>query len=329
MALDPDIAGFLDLVDLGRLSGKQRAIHEMSVAEARHAFAESAVLLGGAGRPLPRIEDFAVLARDGAVVPVRLYAGCDPAPEQRQPVVLFFHGGGYVVGDLGTHDVLCRDLAYGSGWAVLAVHYRLAPEHKFPTALHDALDVAGWLAQAGAARGLDAGRLVLAGDSVGGSLAAVMAILAVREKAAMPLSPLLQVLIYPVTDAAGTHPSRSRLATGHLLEDASLEWFYHHYQLDPTDRGDWRFSPLHAPDLAGVSPALLLLAEYDPLVDEGLAYAERLRAAGVHVEVDVRPGMTHDYLRMDSVIAEAWAGRQYIARHLANLLHDVEQPDGK
>jgi len=156
----------------------------------------------------------------------------------------------------------------------------------------------------------------------------VLAILAVLDKTAMPLSPLLQVLIYPVTDAASTYPSRARLATGHLLEDASLEWFCHHYEVGPADRHDWHFSPLHAPDLAGVSPALLLLAEYDPLVDEGLAYAERLHVAGVDVEVDVRPGMTHDYLRMDSITAEAAAARERIARRLVHLAlaHGADRP---
>lgn len=162
--------------------------------------------------------------------------------------------------------------------------------------------------------------MALAGDSVGASLAAVMAIMAVHDTAAMTLRPLLQALIYPVTDAAGAYPSRDRLATGHLLENATLDWFYRSYQNAPADRGDWRFSPMHAPELGGVAPALFILAEYDPLIDEGLAYAQRLREAGVDVEVDVRPGMIHDYLRMDHVAAEtSAAGREHIARRLADL----------
>ena len=258
-------------------------------------------------------------ARDGAAVPVRLYAASPPSPAAPLPVLLFFHGGGYVVGNLDTHDGLCRDLAHRSGWTVLSVGYRLAPEHRFPTALNDAQDAAAWLAAQGAAHGLDASRLVLAGDSVGGSLATVLAILSAREPARMRLRPLLQLLIYPVTDAAGDHASRGRFAEGYLLEAASLEWFWRLYETDPADRRDWRFSPLHAPDLAGVAPALLLLAEYDPLLDEGLAYGRRLQAAGVPVEVDVRPGMTHDFLRMASVTAEAARTRELLAQRLRRL----------
>jgi acetyl esterase len=319
MPLDPDIETFLELVALGRIAGRQLPMHAMSVAQARAAFAQSAAVFeGGLGRPV-WTRDRLVPARDGAAVPVRLYAAGPPSPAAPLPLMLFFHGGGYVVGDLDSHDGLCRDLAHRSGWAVLSVGYRLAPEHRFPTALHDAQDATAWLAAEGAGHGLDVRRLVVAGDSVGGTLATVLAILAAREPARTRLTPLLQLLIYPVTDAAGDHASRQRFAEGHLLEAATLAWFWRHYETDPADRRDWRFSPLHAPDLAGVAPALLLLAEYDPLLDEGLAYGRRLQAAGVTVEVDVRPGMTHDFLRMESVTAEAARTRELLAQRLCRL----------
>lgn len=319
MALDPDIASFLDLVALGRLRGKQRPMHEMSVAEARAVFEQSSLILeGDEGRPVWS-EEVLAPARDGTALPVRLHAARPPSPADPSPVLLFLHGGGYVVGSLDSHDAICRDLAHRSGWAVLSVGYRRAPEHKFPTALHDALDAVAWLAAHGAARGLDRQRLVLAGDSVGGSLAAILAVLAAREPARMPLVPRLQILIYPVTDAAGDYPSRLEHGCGRILEAASLEWFYRHYQTTPADRRDWRFSPLLAPDLRGVAPALLLLAAYDPLLDEGLAYGERLRAAGVPVEIEVRPGMVHDFLRMPGVTAEAGRLRELIARRLDEL----------
>lgn len=319
MPLDPDIESFLDLVALGHLSGKQRPMHEMSVTEARAMFEQSSLILEGDSYRPVWTENVLVPAEDGTALPVRLYAKHPPSPENPWPLLLFLHGGGYVVGSLDSHDALCRDLAYRSGWAVLAVGYRLAPEHKFPTALHDALTAVAWLAAEGAAYGLDRQRLVLAGDSVGGSLATILALLAAREPARMPLAPLLQILIYPVTDAAGDYPSRLEHGSGRLLETASLEWFYHHYETTPADRYDWRFSPLRAPDLCGVAPALLLLAAHDPLLDEGLAYSQRLRSAGVPVEVEVRPGMVHDFLRMPGVTDEAARVRELIARRLDKL----------
>lgn len=318
MPLDPDIADFLDLVELGRLSGKLRPVHEMPVDEARAAYARAAESFEGSSVTQVRVRELRLPARDGADIAARLYAP-EEHPTGPLPVLLFLHGGGYVLGDLDSHDGICRDLAHRSSWAVLAPAYRLAPAHRFPTALHDCLDAVHWLATDGPAQGLDTRRLVVAGDSVGGSMAAVLAILAVREPARMPLAPMRQILIYPVTDAAGSHPSQQRFASGHLLELAALDWFYGHYQSRPSDRQDWRFSPLHAPDLSGVAPAFILLAELDPLLDEGLAYARKLGESGVPVEVTVRPGMIHDFLRMPAVTAEAQHSRQQIADLLRKM----------
>lgn len=325
MPLDPDIAEFLELIELGRLSGKQRPLHEMSVAEARAAFARTAAIFEGeGGEPLP-VHELRLPTRDGTEIAARLYAPHQPTTARPLPVLLFLHGGGYVLGDLDSHDGLCRDLARRSGWGVLSPDYRLAPEHKFPTALHDALDAVHWLAAEGPARGLDPHRFAVAGDSVGGSLAAVLAILAAREPGTMPLVPLRQILIYPVTDAAAAHASQERFATGHLLESAALDWFYGHYQNDPADRFDWRFSPLRTADLSGVAPACLVLADHDPLLDEGLAYGRRLEESHVPVDIVVQPGMIHDFLRMPAITTGATRARQQIVDVLSTLQKGFER----
>lgn len=316
MPLDPDLADFLELIELGRRGGKQRPVHELSVAEARAAFARAAAIFEADVGSRGTTEELRFSTRDGADIAARLYRPTAPA-DGPLPILLFLHGGGYVLGDLDSYDALCRDLAYRSGWAVLSPDYRLAPEHKFPTALHDSLDAVLWLATEGPAWGLDIHRFAVAGDSVGGSMAAVLTILAAREQESMPLAPLRQILIYPVTDAATLYPSHQRLGVGYLLETASLDWFYGHYQNDPAERCDWRFSPLRAPDLTGLAPALIVVAEFDPLLDEGLMYACRLQESEVPVEIEVRSGMIHDFIRMRALTPEAVRSRERISNFLA------------
>lgn len=312
MPLDPELADFLELIELGRLGGKQRPIHELSVAEARAAFARTTAIFEGGPEPVAATQELRLPTRDGADIAARLYRPKALA-DSPLPVLLFLHGGGYVLGDLDSHDGVCRDLAHRSGWAVLSPDYRLAPEHKFPTALSDSLDAVQWLATQGAAHGLDIHCFSVAGDSVGGSMAAVLAILAAHEPEKMPLALLQQILIYPVTDAAVRYPSHQRFGIGHLLETASLDWFYGHYQSDMAERYDWRFSPLRAPDLTALAPAFIILAEFDPLLDEGLAYARRLQESAVPVEVEVRGGMIHDFLRMRALTPEAIRSREKVA----------------
>lgn len=325
MPLDPDLADFLELVELGRVSGKQRPLHELSVTAARESFARATPIFEGGCEVLAATLELKIPTRDGTEIAARLYRPQAP-PAGPLPILLFLHGGGYVLGDLDSHDGLCRDLAHRSGWAILSPAYRLAPEHRFPTALHDSLDAVRWLALAGPAHALDIQRFAVAGDSVGGSMAAVLAILAVHEPKRMPLAPSRQILAYPVTDAAVRYPSHQRLAVGYLLETAALDWFYGHYQKTPAERYDWRFSPLWAPDLTGLAPALILLAEFDPLLDEGLAYARRLQESAVPVEVEVRPGMIHDYLRMRALTPEASRARQRIADVLVETRTEPGSP---
>ncbi len=320
MALHPDIEAFLELVELGRLTGKHLPMHELSPPAARIQFEQSSAGLDDEPVELPAIEELTLPTRDGAGIPARLYR---PSPiEISLPVVLYFHGGGYVVGSLDSHDRLCRDVAARSGCAVMSVGYRLAPEHRFPTAVDDAVDATHWLLDEGQGRGLDTDRVVFAGDSVGGSLATVLAIAAAADPDTVPIRPRLQVLVYPVVDATRSYPSRERHASGLLLETPTLEWFFDHYQRTAGDRGDWRFSPLHAAVPADTAPALLVLAEYDPLVDEGLAYAEHLKASGIAVETALYSGMTHDFLRMASLVEEAGEARGQIGDRIRRSVSD-------
>ena len=221
----------------------------------------------------------------------------DAAP---RGTLLYLHGGGFTIGGLETHDSLCRQLALHSGAAVLALDYRLAPEHRFPVAVDDSWAALRWLFERGRTAGLDTGRVAVGGDSAGGTLAAVAAIRA--RDVGLPLR--AQLLITPGTAATTDAPSYRRYGSGFLLDATTIEWFFAHY-IDRADRHDWRFAPLEADDLDGVAPACLVLAECDPLVDEGLAYADRLRLAGVAVELELARGVTHDFIKMGRTLDEA------------------------
>ncbi|WP_431262124.1 alpha/beta hydrolase [Roseateles chitinivorans] len=308
MPLHPDLEAFLELVNDATADGP--ALHEMTPAQARAAYDRSTLALDEPGADLPT-EALALPARDGHVLPARLYRG---GTEPRPPVLLFFHGGGYVLGGLESHDSLCRDLAARAACAVLAVDYRRAPEHRFPTAFHDAEDTFGWLRGHAGTLGLDPGRIAVGGDSVGGTLATALT-LAARE-AGLP-QPVLQLLLYPCTSARQDTPSHQRLASGFLLEARNLQWMFGQYLRDDADRLDWRFAPLQAARLQDLAPAHLALAEFDPLLDEGLAYAEALRAAGVRATSKVYPGMVHDFARIGNVVEEAGSLRAELAAVLA------------
>ncbi len=311
MPLHPDLEAFLELAALAEEDGRP-PMCDMSPAQARASYDQSTVALDGVGPDLP-VEDIAFQARDGATLHARLYRG--GATAAALPTLLYFHGGGYVVGGLDSHDALCRSIALRTPCAVLAVDYRLAPEHKFPTAFHDAEDAAAWLAAHGGSHGLDTARVAFGGDSVGGTLATALT-LAARE--AGRAQPLLQLLLYPCTSIRQDSASHRRYASGHLLEQRTLQWMFGHYLRSDQDRQDWRVAPLAAQDLSGLAPAHVVLAEYDPLVDEGKAYAERLQAAGVRTRLDVHEGMVHDFARLSQVVEEADALRTAIARMLAD-----------
>lgn len=302
---------------LERMARSRRPhLHTLSPVQARAAYESGAGVLEVPAAPLPRVEDLQLPARDGAQLAARLYAPAEADAASPLPVLLYCHGGGFTVGSIASHDVLCRELAHRSGCAVVSLAYRLAPEHRFPTAVHDAWDALKWLAGQAGALGLDATRLAVGGDSAGGTLATVCATLA--RDAGLPLR--LQLLFYP--GCAG-HPrarSHQRYGQGLVLEQAHIEYFFGHY-IDEADREDWRFAPLNTPDLEGVAPAWIGLAECDPLVDDGIAYADTLRAAGVPLALEIYRGVTHEFIKMGRAIAEARQAHADAAAALQQALH--------
>lgn len=315
MNLDPDIAALLEMVQAGTESGARIPFPQLTAAQARADFDASSPLLDVNPPALAYERHLSLPTRDGAAIEARLYAQEEPNSHNPAPVLLYMHGGGFVVGSLDSHQPLCRGLAEDSGAAVLSVGYRLAPEHKFPTAFEDAVDALAWIGRDGRAVGLDAGRVAVGGDSAGGTLAAGLAIEA-KANRNLP-QPLLQVLAYPGLSPWQTSASYERYGSGYLLERSTVDWFFRQYLRDNSDRDDWRFAPLAAPDLSGLSPALIVLAECDPLVDEGRDYAAKLRAAGVPVDLQIYPGMIHEFLRMGNVVADALQARAAIGQTLA------------
>ena len=289
-------------------------LHTLGAVEARRRYEAAAEVLEPPRAPLPRVETLRLPVGAGIERPARLYA---PQPREAGalPVLLYLHGGGFTVGSLETHDSLCRQLALRSGVAVLALDYRLAPEHRFPAAVEDSWGALQWLFRHAGTLGLDGSRLAVGGDSAGGTLAAVLALLA--RDAGLPLA--LQVLITPGTTALADTASHARYAEGFLLEKAGIAWFFDQY-IDHVDRTDWRFAPLLADDHADVAPAWIGLAECDPLVDEGLAYADALRMAGGTVELELYKGVTHDFIKLGRVIPEAALAQQSIADALRTAL---------
>lgn len=272
-------------------------MHTLTAAQAKAAHAKSAGVLDVPRPDIARVQDLTVPARDGATLAARLYAD---SAATGLPALLYLHGGGFTIGSIASHDTVCRVLAQQSGAAVVSLDYRLAPEHRFPTAVHDSWDALHWLVSQGAALGLDTARLAVGGDSAGGTLAAVAAIHA-RDQG-IPLA--LQLLIYPGTTDHQDTESHRLFEHGPVLDKALIDWFFHHY-IDSIDRGDWRFAPLKSADVDGVAPAWLGLAECDPLVDEGVLYADKLRAAGVPVSLEIYRGVPHGFLTMGRAIPEA------------------------
>ncbi len=298
--LSPRMAEILE-----RMRRAQRpTLHTLSVEEARLFYEQGAEVLDLPRAALPRVEPLRIPVGQGVHIAARLYV---PSTE-RLPVVLYFHGGGFVIGSLETHDSLCRQLALQSHAAVLAVDYRLAPEHRFPVAVQDAWAALQWTLQASPHElNLDTARVVVAGDSAGAALAAVAALHA-RDQGWTVRG---QVLITPHAAAQADTPSRQKFATGFLLDAATIAWLFDHYA-DPTQRFDWRFAPLLAETLDGVAPTFMVLAECDPLVDEGLLYADALRAAGNVVELELVRGVTHEFIKMGRLLPEARAVQQRI-----------------
>ena len=284
-------------------------LYRLPPQEARAAYEAGAGVLEVSRPELARVQDLQVPTRDGGSIPARLYAPSDA----KLPVLVYFHGGGFTIGSIASHDTLCRVLAREGSCAVVSVGYRLAPEHRFPVAVEDAWDATQWVAHEAAGLGLDGARLALGGDSAGGTLATVCATLA--RDAGLPVA--LQLLFYPGCAAREEAPSHQRYGQGLILEQALIDYFFGQYIAD-ADREDWRFAPLNTPDLEGVAPAWFGLAECDPLCDDGLHYADTLRAAGVAVDLEIYRGVTHEFIKMGRALPEA---RQAHADAAAALQH--------
>ena len=287
---------------------RQLPLHALTPQQARQVYEVGSGMLDIPGHKLARVQELQIPARDGTSIAARLYA---PSPETL-PVLLYFHGGGFTIGSVATHDALCRHLSHLAYCAVVSVDYRLAPEHKFPTAADDAWDALRWLAREAGALGLDGARIAVGGDSAGGTLATVSAIEA--RDAGLPLA--LQLLFYPGCAAHQDTPSHQTFAHGFVIEEPHISWFFNHYVNTPADRDHWRFAPLLAPDVDGVAPAWIGLAECDPLVDEGVLYADKLRAAGVAVELEIYRGVVHEFIKMGRAIPQALQAHADAARAL-------------
>lgn len=243
-------------------------------------------------------------------VPIRVYRPLD-AP-MNTPALLFFHGGGWVIGTLDTHDVVCRALTEATNATVISVGYRLAPEHPYPAAIDDGEAATRWVASHGSELGVDGSRLAVCGDSAGGNLASAVALSCADGP---PI--VAQALVYPVTDVSTTdRESMHRNGTGHLLEKAGMEWFIDHYVPDPDMRYHPRCSPLLG-DLAGQPPALIITAEYDPLLDEGREFANALSAAGVDVEYEMVDGHVHTFFTQVGVVEASLEAVERIAAFLS------------
>jgi acetyl esterase len=271
-------------------------LYRLPPQQARAAYAASADILEVPRPALARVEALEIPAADGTTLQARLVA---PSME-RLPLLVYFHGGGFTIGSVASHDILCRTLAQRSGGAVLSVDYRLAPEHRFPTAVDDAWAATQWAAREAQRLGLDGARIAVGGDSAGGTLATVCATLARDAGIALRL----QLLFYPGCAEHQDSDSQSRYAQDLLLEQAHIDYFFRQYIADER-RDDWRFAPLNTPDVEGVAPAWFGLAECDPLLDEGVAYADKLRAAGVAVDLEIYRGVTHEFIKMGRALPEA------------------------
>jgi acetyl esterase len=247
------------------------------------------MLLAGEPEPVHAVED-----RDAEGVPVRIYR---PSRDADLPIVVYLHGGGWTIGTVEQYDPVMRQVANAANSIVVAPEYRLAPEHPFPASLDDCRHAVCWTSKHASTFGGDGSRLAVMGDSAGGNLSAVCALQA-RDAGGPELA--LQVLVYPVTDCDLTTSSYRENRDGYLLTEDEMRWFFHCYTRGDIDPTDWRISPLRVPDVAGVAPALVLTAQYDPLRDEGEAYARRLTEAGVTVQIHRYAGMVHAFFGLSA-----------------------------
>jgi acetyl esterase len=307
--LDPQAKALMEIVaraaapafhtlDVARARDETRKLHTYFSPEAPHVAAVREVEIPSAG----------------AAVAGRFYRPLGSTAGTQLPLLVFFHGGGWTVGDLDSYDTLCRTLANEARCAVLSVDYRLAPEHPFPAAVDDAYSATAWASAHAIELGVDAERIAVGGDSAGGNLAAVTAILA-RDHGTPPL--VFQLLVYPATDQSTERPSWQQFGRGYLLDLESIRYFQKKYLRHARDYEDWRASPVRCADLTGVPPAFVITAGFDPLLDDCVAYVQRLKAAGVDVDYHCFEGMVHGFLTLGKMFAAAGEATRLAARALA------------
>jgi acetyl esterase len=309
--LHPDAQKVCELI----VASGRPPFETLTPAEARVAYAASRAVL----QPDPEtVAEVVALEAPGpgGAIPLRLYRGNGAAKGSPRPALIYFHGGGWVIGDLDSHDQVCRSIANATPCIVVSVDYRLAPEHRFPAAAEDAIAATQWIAANAGKLGIDAGRLAVGGDSAGGNLAAVVAI-AARDHGGPRIA--LQILVYPATDMYMDWPSAERHAHQLPLTKAAMDWFIAHYMRNDADKKDWRASPLRTSNLKGLPPALIVTAAFDPLSDQGEAYAKALRAAGVTVAYEPFEGQIHGFLSMGRIVADS---RRLVER-CATVLKDA------
>lgn len=301
--LDPGVRALLEnIAALGN-----PPLETLTPEQGRVAAEEGIRIVGGTPEPVARIEDRSIPGPLGDI-PIRIYTPDAPAP---RPALVYLHGGGWVVCNLDTHRVVCSAIARRAGAVVVAVDYRLGPEHKFPAAVLDSYAALEWTAANAAALGIDSGRISVGGDSAGGNLSAVVSLKSRNEHGPAIAK---QILVYPVTDLLSfSTPSYAEFAEGHWLTRAQMEWFRAHYLASPADAADPYASPLLAEDLRALPPALVITAECDVLRDEGEAYAKRLIDAGVHVECKRYAGMIHPFFSLSGAVPQAFAAIDQVA----------------
>ena len=308
MPLDPQAQQVVDTIAALNL----KPIKDSTPAEAREAMRTRTAGLGPV-EDVPAVADHRMPVAGGEIT-VRLY---QPAGVGPHPVLVFYHGGGWVIGDLYTHDGLCRSIVNAASCAVASVDYRLAPEFKYPVAVEDSYAGLQWVVANAARIGLDPARVAVGGDSAGGNLAAVMALLA-RDRRGPRLT--LQVLVYPVTDHDFSRPSYRENATGYVLTTEDMGWFWRHYLAREAQGAETFASPFRAKSVSDLPAALIITAGCDPLRDEGEAYAARLRNAGVAVTLTQYPGMFHGFLRMTRILDQARVALDEVAGALRKAL---------
>jgi acetyl esterase len=307
MALDPQVKALLDFIGFNQQAPLETLTPQEARARTSGALAEARRMT--APETVHQVRDLRIPG-PGGDIPLRIYT---PESFSPLPALIYFHGGGWVIGDLDSHDHLCRAIANRVPCAVISVDYRLAPEHKFPAAVDDSYAATEWIAAHAEELGIDPARIAVGGDSAGGNLAAIVTQIA-RDRCGPNL--VFQLLIYPATDMQMGLPSIDENADGPLLTKASMTWFVNHYLNSAEDRTNPLASPLLARDLTGLPPAWIVTAEYDPLRDEGEFYCRSLRAAGVQAEVQRYNGMPHGFF---SFMAALDAGRSAFADAASRL----------